>query len=118
AKTTVDVYNGGNTPGLAGQLSQALTSAGFKAGKVGNIAAQQSTQVLYGTGAEASAAKIARYFNGVTAAASPSVAAGNVKVLLGAEATAVPPGITSAASASSSASASPTSAPDNSQSAP
>ena len=60
AKTTVDVYNGGNTPGLAGQLSQALTSAGFKAGQVGNIPAQQSTQVLYGTGAEASAAKIAR----------------------------------------------------------
>jgi hypothetical protein len=54
----------------------------------------------------------------VTATASPSVAAGHVKVLLGADATAVPPGITSAASASSSASASPTSAPDNSQSAP
>src|SRR6201996_9692550 len=51
AKTTVDVYNGGNTPGLAGQLSQALTSAGFKAGQVGNIPARQSTQVLYGTGA-------------------------------------------------------------------
>ena len=48
---TVDVYNGGGTPGLAGQLSQALTSAGFKAGKVGNIAAQPSTRVLYGTGA-------------------------------------------------------------------
>jgi hypothetical protein len=118
AKTTVDVYNGGNTPGLAGQLSQALRSAGFKAGQVGNIPAQQSTQVLYGTGAEASAAKIARYFNGVTATASSSVAAGHVRVLLGADATSVPPGITAGASASSSASASPTSAPDNSQSAP
>jgi LytR cell envelope-related transcriptional attenuator/LytR_cpsA_psr family len=120
AKTTVDVYNGGNTPGLAGQLSQALKSAGFKAGQVGNITAQQSTQVLYGTGAEASAAKIAGYFSGVTAAASPSVAAGHVKVLLGADATSVPPGITAAsasASASSSASTSPASA-DNSQSAP
>ena len=106
--TTVDVYNGGNTPGLAGQLSQALTSAGFKAGKVGNIPAQQSTQVLYGTGAQASAAKIAGYFDGVTAAASSSVAAGHVRVLLGADATAVPTGITSASS-SSSASASPTS---------
>ena len=121
AKTTVDVYNGGNTPGLAGQLSQALTSAGFKAGQVANIPAQQSTQVLYGTGAEASAAKIAGYFSGVTAAASPSVAAGQVKILLGADATSVPPGITSAASShstSSSASTSPASTPDNSQSAP
>jgi LCP family protein required for cell wall assembly len=122
AKTTVDVYNGGNTPGLAGQLSQALTSAGFKAGKVGNIAAQQSTEVLYGTGAAASAAKIAGYFNGVTATASASVAAGHVTVMLGADATSVPPGITAAsasssASTASSASASPTST-DNSQSAP
>jgi LCP family protein required for cell wall assembly len=125
AKTTVDVYNGGNTPGLAGQLSQALTSAGFKAGQVGNIPAQQSTQVLYGTGAAASAAKIAGYFSGLTATASPSVAAGHVKVLLGTDATSVPPSITAgsasagsaSAATSSSASASPTST-DNSQSAP
>jgi hypothetical protein len=118
ARTTVDVYNGGNTPGLAGQLSQALRSAGFKAGQVANIPAQQSTQVLYGTGAKASAVKIAGYFNGVTATASPSVAAGHVKVLLGADATSVPPGITSAGSTSSSASASARATPDNSQSAP
>jgi len=117
--TTVDVYNGGNTPGLAGQLSHALTSAGFKAGTVGNTAAQQSTQVLYGTGAQASAAKIAGYFNGVTATASPSVAAGHVMVLLGADATAVPAGITSTSLAGvSSASPAPTSSGDNSQSAP
>ena len=103
---TVDVYNGGGTPGLAGQLSQALTSAGFKAGKVGNIASQPSTQVLYGTGAEASATKIAGYFNGVTATAGSSVAAGHVDVLLGADATSVPAGIGSAAS-----SASPSSSP-------
>jgi LCP family protein required for cell wall assembly len=121
ARTTVDVYNGGNTPGLAGQLSQALRSAGFKAGQVANIPAQQSTQVLYGTGAKASAKKIAGYFSGVTATASPSVAAGHVKVLLGADATSVPPGITSAGSShstSSPAPASATSTPANSQSAP
>ena len=115
---TVDVYNGGGTPGLAGQLSQALTSAGFKAGKVGNIASQPSTQVLYGTGAEASAAKIAGYFNGVAATAGSSVAAGHVEVLLGTGATSVPPGIgsaTSSASPASSPSASPTSSADNGQ---
>ena len=116
--TTVDVYNGGGTPELAGQLSQALTSAGFKAGKVGNIAAQSSTHVLYGTGAASSAARIAGYFSGVTAAAGSSVAAGHVEVLLGTDATSVPAGIgsaTSSASPASSPSASPTSSPDNGQ---
>jgi LCP family protein required for cell wall assembly len=103
--TTVDVYNGGDTTGLAGQLSQALTTAGFRAGKVGNIASQSSTQVLYGTGAAASAAKIAGYFNGVSAAASSSVAAGHVEVLLGTDATSVPPSLTAGSSAAASSSA-------------
>jgi LCP family protein required for cell wall assembly len=109
--TTVDVYNGGGTRLLATHLSQALTLAGFKAGKVGTITAQSSTQVLYGTGAAASAAKIAGYFNGVTATASSSVAAGHVEVLLGTYATSVPTTIVSSpASASSpSTSSSPTS---------
>jgi hypothetical protein len=116
--TTVDVYNGGGTPGLAGQLSQALTSAGFKAGKVGYIASQSATQVLYGPGAEASGVKIARYFGALTAAAGSSVAAGHVEVLLGTSATAVPAGIGSAASSApraSSPSASPTPASNNGQ---
>jgi LCP family protein required for cell wall assembly len=106
--TTVDVYNGGYTAGLAGQLSQALTSAGYKAGHVGNIAKQSSTQVLYGTGAEASAVKIAGAFSGVSAAASSSVAAGHVQVVLGTDATSVPSGIgSSSASGPSSSPASP-----------
>jgi LytR cell envelope-related transcriptional attenuator len=114
----VDVYNGGGTPGLAGQLSQALTSAGFKAGTVGNIATQPSTQVRYGTGAASSAARIAGYFSGVTAAAGSSVAAGHVEILLGTDAMSVPAGIGSAtpsASPASSPSASPTSPADNGQ---
>jgi LCP family protein required for cell wall assembly len=106
-KTTVDVYNGGYTTGLASQLSQALTTAGFKAGKVGNIAARPSTQVLYGSGASASAGKVAGYFNGISATGSSSVAAGHVEVLLGSDATSVPAGIGSSAAGSSSA-ASPT----------
>jgi hypothetical protein len=74
--------------------------------------------VLYGTGAGASAAKIAGYFSGVTAAAGSSVAAGHVEVLLGTDATAVPAGIGSAASSgspASSPSASPTPASNNCQ---
>ena len=100
--TTVDVLNGGTAAGLAGQMSQALTSAGFKAGKVGNTTVQSSTQVLYGTGAAASAAKVAGYFNGLTATASATVAAGHVELILGPDATSVPASIV-AGSASSSA---------------
>ena len=84
--TTVDVLNGGNTAGLAGQVSAALVSAGYTAGKVGNTSPLGTTQVLYGAGSAASAGKIASLFN-VTAAASSAVPAGHVEVLLGADAT-------------------------------
>ena len=101
---TVDVYNGGAPSGMAGQLSQALTSVGYKAGKVGNIAAQSSTKVVYGTGAADNAHRIAGYFTGVTASPSSSVAAGHVVVLLGPDATSVPAGISSSAAAGASSS--------------
>jgi hypothetical protein len=117
--TTVDVDNGGYTHGLAGQLSQALTSAGYQAGLVGNIPKQSSTQVLYGTGAGASASKIAGAFSGVSATASPSVAADHVKVLLGSDATSVPSGIgSSSPPSSSSSSASPSSTTSSAPAAP
>ncbi|MDQ2815348.1 MAG: LCP family protein [Actinomycetota bacterium] len=86
AKTTVDVYNGGNTPGLAGQVSAALVRAGYRAGQIANTPALTTTKVTYGTGASASAAKIASRFH-VTAAASATLAAGHVQVMLGADAT-------------------------------
>jgi hypothetical protein len=86
----VDVYNGGNTQGLAGQVSAALVKDGYTAGKVGNASPHTTTEVLYGTGASAGASKIASLF-GVTASASSTVAAGHVEVLLGADA-AVPGG--------------------------
>jgi len=100
AATTVDVYNGGYTKGLAGAVSQALATAGYKVGTVGNIATRSSTEVLYGAGAAASAARIAGYFNGVTAAPSTSLAAGHVEVLLGTDTTSVPAGIGTSPSAS------------------
>jgi LCP family protein required for cell wall assembly len=86
AKTTVDVYNGGSTPGLAGLVSAALAKQGFKAGLIGNTSALSSTEVLYGTGASASASRIASEFS-VTATASSTVTAGHVEVMLGANAT-------------------------------
>ena len=94
-QTTVDVLNGGTASGLARDTSQALTTAGFKAGEVGNAAAHSSTQVAYGTGGQNSAAKIAGYFRGVTPTASSSVAAGHVELILGPDVTSVPAGISS-----------------------
>ena len=86
-QTTVDVYNGGNTPGLAGLVSAALVKQGYKAGQIANAtSALTTTEVVYGTGSSAAAAKIASLF-GVTAAASSSVAAAHVELLLGADAT-------------------------------
>ena len=84
--TTVDVLNGGNTTGLAGRVSAALTGAGYRAGKVGNTTSRTTTAVLYGPGTSANASQIAAIF-GVTAAASTSVASGHVEILLGSSAT-------------------------------
>jgi LCP family protein required for cell wall assembly len=116
SNVTTDVFNGGGTQGLAGQVSTALASDGFKAGQVGNTSALSKTEVLYGTGTASSASKIASLF-GVTATASSSVAVGHVEVLLGVGAT-VPSGSSTgtgstaaAPSASSSASASASNGP-------
>jgi LCP family protein required for cell wall assembly len=119
---TADVYNGSGTQGLAGAVSQALVSAGYKAGVVENASqqskpVQSATQVFYGAGAAANAAKIARYF-GATATAATSLAAGHVEVLLGTTATAVPAGLGSSGSVTSATpaatpSAAATSAGDN-----
>ena len=100
AMTTVDVYNGGNAQGLAGQVSAALVKDGYKAGQIGNTGALATTEVLYGTGSAASASKIASLF-GVTATASSTVAAGHVEVMLGADAAV--PGASATPTASSSA---------------
>ena len=100
AATTVDVFNGGSTPGLAGQVSAALVKDGYKAGHIGNTAALTTTEVLYGTGSAASASKIASLF-GVTATASSTMAAGHVQVMLGANAAV--PGASATPTSSSSA---------------
>ena len=89
AETTVDVFNGSQTPMLASKVSAAMVQAGFKAGEVGNGTARTTTEVLYGTGEAANASRVASAF-GVTAAASTSVAANHVEVLIGADTTIVP----------------------------
>ena len=83
AATTVDVLNGGPTTGLAARISAALVKAGYRAGTVGNTPSRTATSVSYGPGAMANAAALARMF-GVIAAPAPSLAAGQVQILLGA----------------------------------
>jgi LCP family protein required for cell wall assembly len=102
-QTTVDVYNGGTTTGLAAAVSAALVKDGYQAGKIGNASSPLSTtEVLYGTGSAASASNIASLFD-VTATANSAVAAGHVEVLLGASATLQEVTATPSPSASSSA---------------
>ena len=113
---TVDVYNGGTTPGLATDVAQALVAKGYRQGAVTNASAQSrtptaGTQVFYGSGASANAAKIAGYF-GATAKALTSLPAGHVEVLLGTGSTEVPSTL-APASASAGASASTSSAGNN-----
>src|SRR5207248_9382124 len=94
SSVTVDVYNGAGVGGLAGSVSQALVTKGYKAGVVTNASAQSrtvtaGTQVFYGKGSSANAEKIAKYF-GATAKALTSLTAGHVEVLLGTGSTVVP----------------------------
>ena len=103
---TVDVYNGGAEQGLATSVSQDLVALGYRAGAIEN-ASQQSqavatgTQVFYGAGASANAAKIAKYF-GTTATALMSLPAGHVEVLLGSSSTEVPAGLAPSSSSTAS----------------
>jgi LCP family protein required for cell wall assembly len=89
AQTVVNVLNGGDTGGLAGQVSSAVVKAGYQAGLIENTTALPSTEVLYGTGEGANASSLAAAF-GVTATASTSVAANHIEIKLGAATTSVP----------------------------
>jgi hypothetical protein len=103
AKTVVDVLNGGQTGGLASQVSSAVIQAGYQAGLVQNTTPLATTQVLYGAGEAANAAQLAGAF-GATATASPTITAGHIEIKIGSATTtvpAIPPGGTRAASPSS-----------------
>jgi LCP family protein required for cell wall assembly len=108
---TVDVYNGGSTEGLAGSVSHALVSLGYKAGAVADGSAQSQTvatgtEVFYGAGASANAAKIATDF-AATAKALASLPAKHVEVLLGTGSTVVPAALSPTSSSTPSPSSSP-----------
>jgi hypothetical protein len=114
---TVDVYNGGSTAGLAGSVSQALVALGYKAGAVADASAQSQTvatgtEVFYGAGASANAAKIATDV-GATAKAVGSLPAQHVEVLLGTGSTVVPAALTPTSSSTPSPTPSSSSAANN-----
>ena len=111
---TVDVYNGGSQPGLAGEVSQALVSRGYHKGTIADAPAQAQTveagnQVFYGAGASANAAKIATDV-GASAKALASLPVGHVEILTGSAVTALPAGLAPAGS-SAAAGSSPSSKP-------
>jgi len=108
AATTVDVLNGGGTAGLAARVSAAIVQGGYKAGEVGNGNGRTTTEILYGTGEAANASHIASAF-GATSAASATVAANHIELLIGADTSTVPTFTAPAASPSSAPSASPSS---------
>ncbi|HEY2518960.1 MAG TPA: LCP family protein [Streptosporangiaceae bacterium] len=114
ARTVVDVLNGGQTGGLAGQVSSAVVQAGYQAGLIENTTPQATTQVRYGPGEAANASQLAGAF-GVSATASTAIEAGHVEIRLGADATTVPSipagGSSAKAPASPSPAAIPTSGP-------
>jgi LCP family protein required for cell wall assembly len=87
--TTVDVYNGGSTTGLASQVSASLVRAGYLPGKIGNAERRTATTIRYGKNVEGSAEAIAGAF-GVQARPDPAIAPGHVQVLLGDDTTTVP----------------------------
>src|ERR1700761_8473856 len=104
AKTVVDVLNGGQTAGLASQVSSAVVQAGYQARLVENTTPLATTQVVYGAGEAANAAQLAGAF-GATATASPAVTAAHIEIKIGAATTtvpAIPPGGTKAAASPSS----------------
>jgi hypothetical protein len=115
AATTVNVYNGGYTKGLASNVSTALVQAGYKATDFGNAPAHQATtEVLYGSGVAGSADALATAF-GVTAQPSATLPAGTVKIVLGVSATTTPSFSTgSTSTATGTASSSPTPTPTSS----
>jgi LCP family protein required for cell wall assembly len=114
AETVVDVLNGGQTGGLASQVSSAVVQAGYQAGLIENATPLAATQVLYGPGEAANASQLAAAF-GVSAAARPAIEAGHIEIKLGAGTTTVPSipagGSTAKVSTSPSSGGIPTSGP-------
>jgi LCP family protein required for cell wall assembly len=80
---TVDVRNASGRTGLANQVSQTLTSKGFRAGDTGNAATRAKSVVRYPAGEQENGEKVAGALGGLTAEPDKNLAKGHVTVLLG-----------------------------------
>ncbi|MBB3661291.1 LCP family protein required for cell wall assembly [Prauserella sediminis] len=83
SKITVDVLNGSDITGLAGSVSETLTSAGFGQGEVGNTDPRTTTVVQAAEGEKATGEKVAETLGDVSVETNASVPTGQVQVLLG-----------------------------------
>jgi LCP family protein required for cell wall assembly len=81
---TVDVRNGSGRTGLANQVSQTLTSRGFKAGDTGNTSTRTKSVVRFAAGEQQNGQRVADALGGgVSAEQDKNVPRGHVTVLLG-----------------------------------
>ncbi|MEU4709792.1 LCP family protein [Nocardia salmonicida] len=81
---TVSVLNAGGATGLAGKVSAALTSKGFREGTVGNYTGGtvSSSRVLAADAADPKAVAVAEALGGLTVVADTTVSADTVSVVL------------------------------------
>jgi LCP family protein required for cell wall assembly len=84
--STVDVFNAGDTAGLADSVSQWLTQQGYPAGEVRNAQPGDptTTAIDYGTGADTDAAALAKLLDVASSVrADSALPSGHVRVVLG-----------------------------------
>ncbi|MGH3669853.1 MAG: LCP family protein [Pseudonocardiaceae bacterium] len=93
----VDVTNATGRNGLAGALEHALTTTGFTPGIAGTAYRHRSTTTVYypGPGSTDAAGALAGMLGGVPTAQDPTVPAGHLRVVLGADYS-MPPTLTTA----------------------
>ncbi len=82
--TTIDMFNGSGSTGLAGRMSDLLSAQGFGKGEVSNTAYQNRSAVSYAPGQQADAKNVARLLGGLAVVPDGTVPSGHVRVTLGA----------------------------------
>jgi LCP family protein required for cell wall assembly len=83
---TVDVRNGTDVAGLAGQVLQRLVAAGFTAGKTGNTTPRQFTMIKVAADREAVGEQISELLGGgIPVLDEPTLAGNQIVVLLGSD---------------------------------
>ncbi|WP_040750222.1 LCP family protein [Nocardia transvalensis] len=84
SSVTADVYNASGTPGLAGQVAQALVGKGFRTGTVDNWIGGpvQSSRVLARDTSDAKAKAVAKALGGLPVIAEAGLAEGSARVVI------------------------------------